>query len=246
MKDYVLVTGAASGLAKAVLKELSGEYNFILADINSERLNMIAEQYADNAPIVWEQDLTQIDDLENNLSAILKENDVTVSKFVHCAGSLNMVPCKRIQSKHLIETYSINVFSAALLIKALTSRKVNKAALNSAVLISSNGASRGVKAFAIYGSSKAAIDGLVRNLAVELAPAVRINSIQPGAMRTEMTAHMFDDPAFIERVEPKYPMGTGSPEKIAPMVRFLLSDDASWVNGQQIVIDGGRSIDITD
>lgn len=246
MKDYVLVTGAASGLAKAVLKELSGEYNFILADINSEKLKMIAEQYADNSPIIWEQDLTQIDSLEGNLADILKENEITVSKFVHCAGSLNMVPCKRIQTKHLIETYSINVFSAALIIKALTSRKVNKAALNSAVLISSNGASRGVKAFAIYGSSKAAIDGLVRNLAVELAPAVRVNSIQPGAMKTEMTAHMFNDPEYVQRVEPKYPMGTGSPEKIAPMVRFLLSDDASWVNGQQIVIDGGRSIDITD
>ncbi len=246
MKDYVLVTGAASGVGQGLLKELSKEYNFILADINEEKLRKIADQYPENLPIVWVQDLTRIDDLEKNLADILKENEVTVSKFVHCAGSLNMVPCKRIQSRHLIETYSINVFSAALIIKALTSRKINKSALNSAVLISSNGAARGVKAFSIYGSSKAAIDGLVRNLAVELAPAVRINSVQPGAMKTEMTAHMFEDPEFIQRVEPKYPMGTGSPDKIAPTVRFLLSDDASWVTGQQIAIDGGRSIDITD
>ena len=133
-----------------------------------------------------------------------------------------------------------------MIVKVLTSRKINKKALNSAVFISSNISNRGAKTFGVYGSSKAALDGLMRNLAVELAPQVRVNSILPGAMRTKMTEKIFEDAAMQERMQQNYPMGIGTPEQLTGMVRLLLSDRAEWVTGQQFVIDGGRTIDVTD
>ena len=98
----------------------------------------------------------------------------------------------------------------------------------------------------VYGSSKAALDGLMRNLAMELAPTVRINSVLPGGMITEMTRDIFSDEAKKAEFEKNYPLGIGTPAEIAPVVEFLLSDQSRWMTGQQITVDGGRTTDITE
>lgn len=130
--------------------------------------------------------------------------------------------------------------------RLMSSRKFNDRELKSAVYISSNISNRGAAAFSAYGSSKAALDGLMRNLAVELAPNVRINSVLPGGVITEMTKEIFVDEAKKAEFEKNYPLGIGTPNDIAPVVEFLLSDHSKWMTGQQILVDGGRTIDITE
>ena len=141
-------------------------------------------------------------------------------------------------------SFNINVVSAALITKILAGRK-NQKALKSAVFISSNISNYGAKAFSIYSSAKSGLDGLMRSLAVELAPDVRINSVLPGGVKTRMTEHMYEDEDLIKRMESLYPLGLGKVDDICHVVQFLLSDDARWITGQQITVDGGRTINIT-
>ena len=85
----------------------------------------------------------------------------------------------------------------------------------------------------------------MRSLAVELAPQVRVNSVLPGGIGTQMTDRMLSDAELKERMERDYPLGLGRAEDVASLVRFLVSDEARWITGQQFVIDGGRTINIT-
>jgi len=156
-----------------------------------------------------------------------------------------MIPLKMISIENIQTTFTTNIFSAALIIKVLINRKFNNASLKSSVLISSNISNFGAKAFSIYGASKAGLDGLMRNLAVELAPKVRINSVLPGAVRTEMTDSIFDNQETVRRMEATYPLGLGDTNDIFEMVEFLLSEKARWITGQQFTVDGGRTINIT-
>ncbi len=139
---------------------------------------------------------------------------------MHCAGFMKMVPLKLVSQDLMLETFKTNVFSANTIIKLLTNKKANNSALKNVVLISSNISNRGAKAMSTYGASKAALDGLMRSLAVELAPKVRINSVLPGAVVTEMTKSIFENEEVSQRMSAQYPLGIGLPNDIAEAVSF--------------------------
>ena len=247
MGNYVLITGASSGVGRAVAVKLSENNNLILNGRNKERLAQTKELCSKNHDsVIWEQDLSDANNLEQIFSNWLKENKLAVKSLVHCAGEMNMLPLRALTIEAFYKTYSLHVFAPAMLVKVLNSHKYNANSLRSVVFISSNISIRGAKAFSIYGSSKSALDGLMRNLAMELAPKVRVNSILPGGMLTPMTKDILEDDKFREMSEQNYPLGIGKPEDIAPMVEFLLSDNASWITGQSIVIDGGRTVNLSD
>ena len=247
MEEYALITGASSGVGRATAISLSQKNNVILNGRDLERLNE-TKKLCDGAHdvIIWQHDLSKSDDLEQIFSSWLKEKNLKIKYFVHCAGMLNMLPLRALSIQNFYEAYSLHVFAPAMLIKILSGRKYNFGALKSVVFISSNISNRGAGAFSVYGSSKAAEDGLMRNLAMELAPKVRVNSILPGGMATRMTEEILDDKVFREKSELNYPLGMGKPEDIADMVEFLLSEKAAWITGQSITVDGGRTINLSD
>jgi NAD(P)-dependent dehydrogenase (short-subunit alcohol dehydrogenase family) len=117
--------------------------------------------------------------------------------------------------------------------------------LRNIVFVSSTASKFGAKGFSLYCASKGALDSLMRALAVELAPGIRVNSVLPGGVRTEMTESMFNDPQLADRLSVNYPLGLGQPSDIALAIEFLLSDKARWITGQQLVVDGGRTVNIT-
>ena len=243
--QYVFLTGASSGVGRELAVYLSERYNLIINGRNEERLNE-TKALCKNDVLIWPYDLTKIDSLEEELSQWLKGKELCVDYFVHCAGLMKMLPVRNVDSKALSDTFSTNVFAPELITKVLTARKINSKNLKSVVFISSNISNRGAAAFSVYGSSKAALDGLMRNLSVELAPSVRVNSVLPGGMITEMTKELFENEEVKKQFEMNYPLGIGTPSDIAPVVEFLLSEKARWMTGQQIVVDGGRTVDITE
>jgi len=245
-RKFVLVTGASSGIGRKIAIGLSDKYNVVLNGRNLERLMATKGDCSTvKNQIIFQNDLSNIVGLEEKLSLFIKENNIEIFSFVHCAGFMKMIPLKMISIENIQTTFTTNIFSAALIIKVLINRKFNNASLKSSVLISSNISNFGAKAFSIYGASKAGLDGLMRNLAVELAPKVRINSVLPGAVRTEMTDSIFDNQETVRRMEATYPLGLGDTNDIFEMVEFLLSEKARWITGQQFTVDGGRTINIT-
>lgn len=243
-RQRALITGATSDIGTAIAKELSKDYDLVLSDIDESKLMEVKDLCDADAEIeILELKLDALDEIENALANFIKEREVYINKYVHCAGVAAQIPLRMMKPEYLNLSFKVNVASALLITKVLTSRK-NRKSLNSSVHIASSAAIRGVSAYTAYGSTKAAILGLVRNLAIELAPDVRVNAISPGGIETRATKAIFDERR--EELEGKYPLGTGKPQHLVGTVRFLLSDDASWITGQNIVVDGGRTTDGTD
>ncbi len=114
----------------------------------------------------------------------------------------------------------------------------------SVIVISSIAGLRGNDVIGLYGVSKAAEAGLVRNLAVEWGPkGIRANAISPGLIKTDFARALWEDPVRLERAENRTPLRRiGKPEDIAGVALFLASDAAAYVTGQNIVADGGETI----
>lgn len=243
--EYTLITGASSGVGRELAIYLSQNRSLILCGRNRQRLEE-TRALCRNEALIWAYDLEEYQGIEETLGNWICEQSIQISAFVHCAGIMKMLPLRALSPEAMQSVFSVNVFSAAMIIKCLMSRKINGRSLKSAVFISSNISKRGAAAFGSYGASKAALDGLMRNLAVELAPGVRVNSVLPGGMITEMTKEIFEDDGKKAEFEKNSPLGIGTPSDIAPAVDFLLSEGARWITGQQICIDGGRTIDISE
>ncbi len=245
-REWALVTGASSGIGRAVAIELSKLFNLVLNGRDVARLEETKSTCCQDARIMlWPLDISKVDGLSDSMAELIKDNDLRLTSFVHCAGVSRLLSLRGTKLDDFRDTFSTNVFAPFLIVQALASRRLNGDALKSVVFISSNISNRGSKAFAAYGASKSGLDGLMRCLVMELAPNVRVNSVLPGAVKTRMTEAVFANAEVIERMEKRYPLGLGKPVNIADAVIFLLSDKASWITGQQLTVDGGATIDIT-
>lgn len=114
----------------------------------------------------------------------------------------------------------------------------------SLIVISSIAGLRGNGDIGIYGVSKAAEAGLVRNLAVEWGPkGIRANAISPGLVRTDFAQALLEDPVRLSRAENRTPLRRiGEPDDIAGVALFLASDASAYMTGQNVVADGGETI----
>jgi NAD(P)-dependent dehydrogenase (short-subunit alcohol dehydrogenase family) len=109
------------------------------------------------------------------------------------------------------------------------------------VNMSSVGGMRPAPGLGIYGMSKAAVSYLTAQLALELAPKVRVNAVAPAVVKTRFAAALYEGREA--QVAAGYPAGRlGVPEDVGAVVAFLLSDAASWITGQTIVLDGGATL----
>lgn len=243
---WALVTGASSGIGQAVAIKLSERYSVVLCCRDVARLEETRSRCAPNADVLcWSCDVSDLSNLAALLQGFIAKHSIAIEAFVHCAGYSKLVPLKMATLDDVNVTFNTNVHAPFVIVQQLVNRRVNLGALKNVVLISSNISGRGSKAFSIYGSSKHAVDGLMRSLAVELAPKVRVNAVCPGAIKTRMTEEIFANEEVVERMKLTYPLGIGEPHNIADAVAFLLSKDAAWITGQSIVVDGGAAVNIT-
>ena len=243
---YILITGSTSGIGFSIAKNLSIKYNVIIHGRNLDKINKFIDiNENSNQLLAFTADLENYKDIEFNLAKLILDNNIEIIGFIHCAGSMNLLPVKMTTISTLEKTFSTNLFSAVMIIKLLLQKKINSNALKNIIFISSNISNFGAKALSLYSASKAGIDGLMRSLAVELAPNIRVNSVLPGAINTPMTELIFNDKERISAMLNAYPLGEGYPEDIANMVEFLLSEKSKWITGQQFTVDGGRTINIS-
>ena len=244
--DFTLLTGSSSGIGREMAIHLSGDHRLILHGRDGTRLEETRRACErPDSHLVWRYDLRHVDALSESLSDFLAFHSIQVRGFVHCAAVLPLLPLRSMSAEKFRETFDVNFFSAVELVACLTRKKVNASHLRSVVFISSIASTFGARGISAYCASKGALDSLMRALAVELAPGVRVNSVLPGGLRTEMTRNIFEDPEMVAKFERDYPLGIGEAADVVNAVAFLLCDKARWVTGHQFVVDGGRTANIT-
>ncbi len=242
-ESFTLITGASSGFGSSIAQKMSPSRRLILVGRKAETLEAVRNRFEfPERHIVWVRDLSQIDGVGEDLIALLAANNATVDHFIHSAGLLTIQYARAVEMPSVMQLFNVNVFSALEIMRPLVQKKVNHGTLRSITFISSVATRLGAAGYSAYAASKGAVNGISLSLAVELAPTVRVNCVLPGIVGTEMNTEHFANPDFVKSVTDTHPLGLGEANDVAETVEFLASDRARWITGQEIVVDGGRTI----
>lgn len=161
--------------------------------------------------------------------------------LAYCPGSINLKPFHRLKQEDFLSDYHINVLGAIHLLQQCLPL-LKKGNSPSVVLFSTVAVNKGMTFHSSIASAKGAIEGLTKSLAAEFAPNIRVNCIAPSIVDTPLASRLLSTPEKIEVSAKRHPLKEiGQPNDIATMAAFLLSEQARWITGQIIGIDGGMS-----
>ncbi len=234
----ILVTGASSGIGRGIAVTCSKMgANVIVNGRNTARLQETSSLMEPDSCIIMPGDLTDATTLTSLVGALPKLDGV-----VHCAGSGQRIPCKDLRAENVNQVMDLN-FKAPVMLQAelLRQKKINKAA--SIVFIASIATWSGSVGNSIYSASKGAIISYANCLALELAPRnIRVNCISPAMVWTELIFADGTDEQQLKEDEQKYPLKRyGTPEDIANLAVYMLSDASAWMTGSNVKISGGAN-----
>lgn len=233
----VLVTGASSGIGKETAISCSRMgAKMIITARNEDRLKDTFHQLEGEGNAMVLADLTSQEDIEMLVSQVGKIDGVVL-----CAGRSVALPVLFSTREKFNDIFDVNFFSPVELLRQLVKKKRLVQNSSAVFMVSIGGTGRWTPGNSIYGSSKAALNSIVHYFAVELAPKkIRVNGINPGMVETPLIHHGTLTQEQLDDDKEHYPLKRyGKPEDIAYGVIYLLSDAASWITGQSIVIDGG-------
>ena len=236
----ILVTIASSGIGRAIAVESSRMgATLLITGRNEQRLEETLSLMQGSGHKTIAADLS----LQEDLKRLSKEVPL-LDGLVNSAGLTKVVPFQFATRKGFDKVMDVNFFAPAELSRLLVkSKKINKG--GSIVFISSvSGVFCSAVASSIYSSSKGAVNGLVKGMALDLAPKdIRVNSVNPGMIDTDIFADSAITDEQLKQDMDRYPMKRyGKPEEVAHAVIYLLSEASSWVTGSNLLIDGGYTL----
>ena len=239
----VLVTGASSGIGRETAILLSSlNARVVLTGRDRGRLQETLARLDGQGHRVASFDFNRPEGIDDWIRSVTSEAG-PLNGLVHAAGMEFVSPIKFVRLKDAEEVLKINLLSSIMLARAFT-RKACCAGPGSVVFLSSVRGTNGSPAMSVYGASKAALIGLAKSLAMELAPRqIRVNCVAAGAVHTEMLARSRDlaSPEEFQALERAHPLGFGTARDVAHAVAFLLADTGRWITGSTLAVDGGYS-----
>lgn len=240
----VLVTGASSGIGKqtAIFFSQQGA-QVIITGRNEKRLLDTFDKLDGQRHLSIVANLESPIEIDDLIKSVVSEVG-SLDGIVHCAGVQKTLPLKVLKEAHFDDIFNSNVKSAQFLAKSFNKKGRFNPQGSSLIFLSSVAAICGEPAISTYAASKAALQGLSKSLALELARLkIRVNCIAPGVVQTEMAEGLFEKltPEQYALINDKHPLGLGSPGDIANAAAFLISDMSKWVTGTTLYVDGGYS-----
>lgn len=223
--SHFVVAGGSKGIGLEIVRQLVAEGHDVTVlartspDIQDARIQFIPFDFAENIAL-----------------PVLPE---IVDGLVYCPGTVNLKPFHRITADEFNTDLQINFMGAVRLLQhAFPALK--KGHFPSVVLFSTVAVRTGMPFHAGIASAKGAIEGLVKSLAAEWAPTIRVNAIAPSLTETSLVERLVNTPEKKEAAGKRHPLQRiGDPQDLASMATFLLSSKSSWMTGQILSVDGG-------
>ena len=233
MSEKYLIFGATGSIGSNLAEQLkSSGHDIHLVARNEEMVSTIANKLGCS--------FTVADVLEDNFIEKVKADVSEIKGIAYCVGSIDLKPLRMVKEEDFNKCMKLNLYSAVEIIKGYQeSLKKNKGSI---VLFSTVAAQRGFTNHAIIASAKAAVEGLTVSLAAEFAPNIRVNCIAPSLTNSKIAEPMLKNKVLAEGIAKAHPLKRlGEGKDSASMAKFLISEESSWITGQIIAVDGGRS-----
>ena len=233
MSEKYLIFGATGSVGSSLAEQLKNSGNDIhLVARNESDVKAIAEKLGCS--------YTVADVLEDGFIEKVKSDVNEIKGIAYCVGSIDLKPLRMVTEADMNKCMKLNLYSAIEAIKGFQeSLKKNK---GSVVLFSTVAAQRGFTNHTIIASAKAAVEGLTVTLAAEFAPHIRVNCIAPSLSKSKIAEPMLKNPAIAEGIAKAHPLKRlGEGKDSAALAKFLITEESSWITGQIIAVDGGRS-----
>ncbi|MBA1338289.1 MAG: short-chain alcohol dehydrogenase family [Pelagibacterales bacterium] len=185
---------------------------------------------------------TTCDVLEENFSEKIKNDlgDTALNGLAYCVGSIDLKPLKLTKKSDFMQSFNLNLISAVEIIRAnYENLKINKGSI---VLFSTVAVRKGFTNHSIVSSAKGAVEGLTLALAAEYAPNIRVNCIAPSLTKSKISEFLLKNEKIADGIAKMHPLkriGEGSDS--SSLAKFLLSNESTWITGQILGVDGGRS-----
>ncbi len=228
MKNY-LVIGGSSGIGLALTNKLANEGHQVYATYNKTTTGLSSTNI----------NYQQLDVMADNI--VLNNLPDALDGIAYCPGSINLRPFARIKPDAFVEDFNLQVVGAIKVLQNVLP-KLKAGTQSSVVLFSTVAVQTGFGFHAQVAASKGAIEGLTRSLAAEFAPKIRVNAIAPSLTDTPLAAKLLSNDDKKASNAKRHPLQKiGTPEDIAEMAAFLLSDKSGWISGQIFQVDGGMS-----
>jgi NAD(P)-dependent dehydrogenase (short-subunit alcohol dehydrogenase family) len=235
MAHYIII--GSTGIGGALARRLVQEGNAVhLIGRNAERVSALANELGASHAIADVMDAAM-------LEAAIQAAGGQIDGLAYCVGSINLKPVARLTDAEILKDFELNALGAMRAIRAaLPALKASTFATSSVLLFSTVAVQQGFASHGSVSMAKGAVEGLTRAMAAELAPKIRVNCLAPSLTRTPLAEFITKNDATANAIAALHPLQRlGEVDDIAAMGALLLSTQSSWITGQVIGVDGGRS-----